>query len=278
VSHPSVPLAKTKGALIYVGADDASTVTIFPAKGVNSPPIGTITDGIDEPERLFVDKKQRLYVSNRSTVTVYKRGTTSPSLTITGGLNRPTGIVVANNGYVYVGNAGTYTVSVYPPGKTVPSKTITMPTYEQPQNLAFDSANDLYVLYLGGSAGSGIIEFAPGSKTGKDLGITVGWPSAIEVDRKGNLIALVNGQSIEVFPPGQNQPSRSWNLTSGSGFMLSLNKNEKKLYASEYVGTSQPYFIIQQLDYPNGSGLTDKITNGLDSMSWPLSVSPDNVL
>lgn len=270
---------QTKGGLIYSGDFYANTITIYPAKGLNPPPIGTITNGINEPERLFVDRKQNLYVSNHTTVTAYKQGKTSPFLTITDGLNRPTGIVAGSDGSIYVGNAGTDSVSVYPYGKSSPSKTLTMPAYDEPQNLALDASNNVYVLYLGySSPGSGIVEFPAGSTQGKDLGITVGWPSAIEVDRKGNIIALVNGSSIEVFPPGKTQPSKQWSVPNDGGFFLSLSKNEKKLYVSEEVPGTNLYFIMLQLDYPNGKGLTDKITNDLGQGAWLLSVSPDNVL
>ena len=160
-----------------------------------------------------------------------------------------------------------------------PSKTIAMPANDQPQNIALDASNDVYVLYLGGgSSGSGIVEFVPGSTKGKDLGITVGWPSAIEVDRAGNVIALVNGESIEVFPPGQTEPSHNWGLPHG-GFFLSLSEDEKTLYVSESLGAPSNRWIIQQLDYPNGTKLTNKIVTGyFENNAWPLAVSPDNVL
>jgi len=275
----TAPLASTQGSLIYSGDFANSTITIYPAKGVDPQPIGTITDGISAPERLFVDKNQNLYVSNHASITVYAKGATQPSLTITTGINRPTGIVTGSDGKVYVGNAGTNDVTVYDAGKKSPSKTIAMPTNDQPQNLALDAANNLYALYLApGSPGSGIVKFAPGSNTGKDLGITVGWPSAIELDRKDNLIALVGGASIEVFPPGQTKPSHTWTLPH-SGSFLSFSQDEEKLYVSESLGWPSNRWIIQQLDYPNGIQLTNKILDGtFANNSWALAASPDNVL
>jgi hypothetical protein len=271
--------AKIKGGLIYSGDYYANTITIYPAKGTNPPPIGTITDGISSPERLFVDKKQNLYVSNNTSVTAYNRGKTLPFLTITDGINRPTGIVAGSDGSIYVANAGTDSVSVYAAGQSSPSKTLAMPTNDDPQNLALDASNNLYVVYLGySSPGTGIVEFPAGSTQSKDLGIAVGWPSAIEVDRKGNLIALMNGSSIEVFPPGKTQPSKEWAIPYGGGFFLSLSQNEKKLYISSEADGSPLTFIMLQLDYPNGKNLTNKIGNDLGQGAWSLSVSPDNVL
>lgn len=278
-ARPGRALAKAKGGLIYSGDYYANTITIYPAKGTNPPSTGTITDGISSPERLFVDKKQNLYVSNNTSVTAYKRGKTSPFLTITNGIDRPTGIVAGSDGSIYVANAGTDSVSVYPKGKATPSKTLTMPTNDDPQNLALDASNNVYVNYLGySSPGTGIIKFPAGSTQGKDLGIVVGWPSAIEVDRKGNLIALIDGSSLEVFPPGKTQPSKQWAVPYDGGFFLSLSQDEKKLYVSSEAAGSPLDFIMLQLDYPNGKSLTNKISNDLGQGAWSLTVSPDNVL
>lgn len=275
----AAPSASTSGNLIYSADYANSTIAIYPAKGVEPHPIGTITAGVSAPERLFVDKNQNLYVANNASVTVYAKGASQPSLTITKGLNRPTGIVTGSDGKVYVGNAGSNSVTVYAAGKTSPSKTIAMPAGDQPQNLALDASNHLYVMYLAsGSPGSGVVKFAAGSSKAKDLGIAVGWPSAIELDRNGNLIAVVGGASIEVFPPGQTQPSHTWALPH-SGSFLAFSQDEKKIYVSESLGWPSYRWIIQQLDYPNGTQFTNKILDGtFANNSWALAVSPDNVL
>lgn len=267
--------AVTGSHIIYSGDYDNNTITIFPEKGTNPPPIGTISTGLSNPERLFVDRGLKLYATNigNNTIVVYPPGATSPSLTISNGVDSPTGLVVGGDGTVYCANVGNDVVTVYHKGKTKPALTIPM-GYASPENLAVDSANNLYVSYLGGSHGSGVMEFPPGKTTGKDLNLVVGDAGAIEVDRSGNII-LVDGAvpSVDVFPAGQTNPSKVIPITDGSPFELSLNKLETKLFVSVEVGIP---FAIEVTGYPGGSKFTDKITSNVGD--WPLAVSPDNAL
>src|SRR5579871_6149564 len=80
------PDAKRKKGkdLIYWGNFDNNTITIYSSKGVNGKEKGQITTGLSEPERLFVDKQLNVYATNpgNNTITAYKPGQTSPSLTI----------------------------------------------------------------------------------------------------------------------------------------------------------------------------------------------------
>ncbi len=50
--------------LLYVSAAFESVVDIYPEYGKNVAPIGQITDGIDEPEGMAVDRHGNLYVTN----------------------------------------------------------------------------------------------------------------------------------------------------------------------------------------------------------------------
>jgi hypothetical protein len=120
--------------------------------------------------------------------------------------------------------------------------------------------------------GTEVMEFAKGSTTGKNLGLNVSSPSALEVDKAGNLIVL-DGSTIDYFSAGKTQPSKQINVTSGLPFSLSFSADEKTLYVSVLSGSN---FIIQTLSYPNGTSLTNKLTT--NAGEWPVSVSPDNAL
>jgi DNA-binding beta-propeller fold protein YncE len=76
------PDVRRKTALLYVSDVGANLVDVFSVPGYKR--VGQITKGIDEPEGLAVDQKGSLYVPNykSGTVTVYKHGATSPSLTL----------------------------------------------------------------------------------------------------------------------------------------------------------------------------------------------------
>jgi hypothetical protein len=266
--------AKRRAPVIYSGNFDTNTITIYPAKGNNKPPIGQITNGLSEPERLFVDESGDVYATNpgNQTITAYKPGTTSPSRTLSNGVNFPTGLTVDSEGTVYAANVGNDTVVEYAAGSSSPTLTITLSV--TPENMAVDSKDNLYVQYLGGSAGSGILEFAPGSTNGTDLGLKVVSAAAVEVDRKGNVIVLDQGaDTIDYFAPGQTSPSKTVPVTAGLPFELSLNRKETELYVSVDLGST---FLIQNVAYPKGKALATKIDNS-DS-GWPLAASPDAVL
>ena len=256
-----------KKALIYWGSYDNSTIDFFSAKGSNPPEKGQITNGLSNPERLFVDKALNVYATNlgNNTITAYKRGAGAPFLTISSDVSNPTGLTIDAAGTVYCANVGNGTVTEYPKGQTSPSLTISIPR----EYLAIDSSDNLYV-----STGTGVTEFAPGSTSGKDLGLNVGSPRALEVDKAGNIIVIdSDAGSIDVFPVGQTEPSKKIAVTSGFPFALSLNKAETALYVS--VEASGP-FIVQEVAYPNGTTLTNKLTTG--DGEWPIAVSPDAVL
>src|SRR5579875_834934 len=50
------PDAATDKNAIFWGSYDNSTITIYSAKGKNGKQLGQITEGLSNPERLFVDK------------------------------------------------------------------------------------------------------------------------------------------------------------------------------------------------------------------------------
>jgi hypothetical protein len=249
-----------RASLFYWGDYDTNTITIYSLAGAKK---GVITTGLSNPERLFVDRSGSVYATNlgTNTITGYKRGQTSPFITISNGVSTPTGLTVDAAGTIYCANVGNNTITVYPKGKTSPS--LTIPYFAE--YLATDAKDNLY------AAGTAVEEFAPGSTQGKDTGLPH-YPGSLEVDRSGNIIVNY-GSTIEYFPAGQTNPSKKINVTSGSPFALSLSADNKVLYVSVDVGTP---FVVQSVPYPNGSTLTNKFTT--NAGDWPIAVSPDNAL
>jgi hypothetical protein len=266
------PEAKHSRDVFYWGNFDNNTIYVYKKVGANPKELGTITDAIDEPERLFVDASNNLWVTNlgNDSITEYARGATSPSTTITDGVSTPTGLTVDSEGTVYCANVGNNTVTEYPKGQTTPSLTISMT--DTPEYLATDSSDNLYA-----STGLGVWEFPSGSTTGSELNLTIGSPGAIEVDKSGDIILVDDSSalSIDVFPLGQSTPSQVIPDTGNDPFALSLSRSNKKLYVSG-DNTASGVFSVQVFDYPNGTTLTNKLTTGAGQ--WPIAVSPDNVL
>jgi hypothetical protein len=265
-----------KPALIYWADFYNNTIDVFPAQGANPPLLGQITNGVSFPERLFVDAGLNLYATNvgNNTITAYRQHGKKPFLTISNGVEGPTGLTVDAAGTVYCANTANGTITEYAAGQTSPSLTIQMPQYFTPQYLAMDSSDNLYVAYSGGPKYSGVMEFPVGSTTGKDLGLTIGYAAALEVDKAGNIvIADMASNEIDVFPPGQTTPSKQIAVTAGTPFALSLDAAETDLYVTVQAGAG---FIVQDVAYPNGTTMENKIT--ASDGGWPIAVSPDTVL
>lgn len=270
--------AKKKKDLIYWGNNLSNTVTIF-SLGKNPKQKGQISDGLSSPQRIFVDKSQNLYVSNNGfgyytygDIAIYARGATSPKLTITDGVDNPTGLTVDAAGTVYCANV-TFpgTITEYKAGKTSPSLTIPLGSSDAAEYLAIDSSDNLYASLLTGT----VWKFPAGSSSGTKLNLQIGAAGSLEVDRKGNIVAVdEDASTIDFFPAGQTAPSKTISVPDGSPFTLSLSKDEKTLYVTVDAGSSG--FIVQELSYPNGTTLTTKISGGTGD--WPVAVAPDAVL
>lgn len=260
------PEAKTDKNAIYWGNYDTSTITIYSAKGVNGKELGQISTGLNNPERLFVDKDGSVYATNigNNTVTAYKAGATTPFLTISTGIDGPTGLTVDAAGTVYVANVDSDTITEYPKGKTSPSITIDAAA----EYLATDANDNLYAAEY-----PSIEKYAKGSTSGTSLALALGSPGALEVDTNGTIIVLdESNNDLDYFPAGKTSPSKQI-AVGGFPFGIALSKNNKQIYISNSEGS---YFIVQTLSYPNGKAPKTKLSTNVGG--WPISVNPNNVL
>lgn len=258
---------------IYWGNYYSNTIAIYPRSGVNPPEKGVISKGLSHPQRLFVDTALDVYATNagNNTITAYKPNAARPSLKISAGIDTPTGLAVDADGTVYCANVGNDSITVYRKGQTIAA--LTTPVPGSPEYLAIDGSHNLYVSYLGGPLGTGVMEFAPGSTSGRDLGLDVSGAGALEVDGSGNIVITNDyGLSIDVFASNQTEPSKVVSLGGGRAFGLSLSEKEHHLFVSvETPGT----FVVDQLDYPNLTNLTTKLSSGAGN--WPIAAARDAV-
>ncbi len=143
------PLATPAHGYIYVADAYANTVWIFPAKGANPSPVGSITSGLSTPQGMAIDSTGNLYVTNDShnppDVTIYPPGSSTPSRTLTQDLTVPAAVAVDSKGNVWVSNEeGGYEGSVveFPAGSSTPSMVLSGLI---PYGVAVDSQGNLYV-------------------------------------------------------------------------------------------------------------------------------------
>lgn len=266
--------AKAGTQLFYVADQAGQTVYIFPQVGKNPPPIGAIRTGISAPDGIFVDQHGALYVCNfgAGTVTVYPRGKTSPSKTLTGAGSAPIDVVVGLDGTVYVAdfNVGQHGhIFEYAHGNTTPTKTISLTGY--PEGLALDHANNLFAAYQKTLTAGTVLKFAPGSSHGQDLRLPIVLVGGATIDSHDNL--LVADQSnpnphIDVFPPGSHHPSKKI-----GGFPLAFDIALNHANSHLYVTQPQNPAVVFEVSYPAGV-ILQRITNTITT-AYGVATSPD---
>jgi serine/threonine-protein kinase len=234
---------------------------IYNAVGHNQAPIGMITSGLSGPEGMAVDRLGRLFVTNTSnnTVTVYRRGGTTPVRTYSSGLNGPAGVVIGNDKTVYVSNLYGNNVDAYAGGSLTPTTIYTGVNF--PIAVTLDASNNLYV-----TNGSGITKFPSGSTHGTNLGIVLQNPSGIAIDLHRNIVvANQMPPSIYVYPPGKTQPKLVFGK-EGDPNPIAFLGSEKQLFAGEPLSNT-----VNVYAYPSGTKV-NAITNGV---VFPAGVAVD---
>jgi len=225
--------------LVYMSSwGTASVVDVLTMDGKQ---VGQITNGLVEPEGIFVDQNGSLWVANVSggNVVVYPHGGLSPSKTLTDPVGYPVDITVCPNGTAYVAdlydlnNTNHSSVQVYPPGSTKPTRSLDYASDFRNPFLTCDAAGNVFVATLvGQSAGDGrVIEFPLGKQAGaKDLGIVVQASAGIKPDNAGNLLVTdiiadtITEYTEDGSPTGQSFSTGSATqgiaVTRGGGVVL----------------------------------------------------------
>lgn len=245
----------TGGGTLFVANGRASSVDIYEK---NSPHhlLGQITSGIAGPNAMAVDTTGNLFVSNvdNQTVAVYPPGSMTPSRIYTRGLHQrltnPLTVAVGQDGTMYLVN---YThigmqseVLVYPPNQMTPSKSI--PINGGADGLALDPSKNLYVSY-NSQAGGRVLKFAPGSKSGQDLGISVGFAGGLAFDKSLDLLVCdQTAPAIDVFPPGATQPSKVISQGFTDPYGIAFGRYFQRLYVADSAGNNVLIF-----SYPDGA-------------------------
>ena len=270
--------------LMYVSSPNGNTVDIFAEYGKNSPPIGEITDGIVAPTGMTVNKYGDLYVANsgNDTVTVYARGSISPSKTYSLGLagRGPAAVAVGSDGTVYVScNLGF--VVEYPPGGTSPTRTFSLPDAYF-SGIALDAKGNLYVAYQTHGPSRGVYEYAKGSaSSGKDLGLhlALGFPHGLAFDRAGDLLVVDCGapsapSAVYVYPPGSKTASRSFTGHIGQPFSLALDLRGERLFLADNVeGGKHGTGSVHEYRFSDGKELTSE-SRGVAGTAHGVALDP----
>jgi hypothetical protein len=261
----AAPAAKG-GALLFVSDVNANAVDIFAQKTRKAD--GSITSGIAGPDGIYDDASKNLYVTNTGTSTVlaYPNGSTKPSVTYSDGIQDAVDVVVGLDGTVYAANydlGSGGSIVEYKKGSTEPSLQIPLATGVL--GLTLDASNNLYACANTTDGGDGgIFRFAPGSSTGKNLGISLGYCGGLRFDKMGDLVVADQINSvIDVFPPGKVIAKRRITTNLVHPYHIAFNRSRSILYVADY-GTKS----VHVFKYASGSPEPD--INGFES---PLGVA-----
>ncbi len=213
------PDRRGRGAETLFLADvENDEILLYNPKTPNPSPQGTITDGIDRPIGLAVDKHGTLYVVNQdnNTLTVYSHGKTSPRLTINNGLDGPYGVAVDSHGDVFASNLNNATVVGYKPGATTPFETMDFTNLGQPVGVGVDGKDNIWVAC---DTTSEVFEIPAGTSTPINSGLTgLNGPIGVSFGPKDVIyVSSFSNGNVEVYKYGATAPF----LTITNGIELS---------------------------------------------------------
>jgi DNA-binding beta-propeller fold protein YncE len=233
--------ADARHAWLYISSEQESIVDIYDLEKVGIPQVGEITDGLVNPTAMTIDPSGTLYVANYygGTVSIYAAGSTSPTLTLSSGLVIPNGVAVDAVGNLYVTNKSTPPdIVVYPPGQTTPSTIIDDPLIQNPGEIVFDAAGNLYLA----DSDSGVSEMPVGSGHFVSLGLQgiSFFVGAVAIDPlDGFLFASgtrhkKHGQGVLVFPAGAQTAARSLKTSAWADFLaLGMIRHEEYVFVPD---------------------------------------------
>jgi len=162
---------------------------------------------------------------------------------ITDGVSTPVGVTVDGKGNVYVGNTGSGTLTIYPPGSTTPSVTLSE-GLTTPTCAAIDAGGNIWVANRG-SAPS-ITVFPPG-QTAPSFIITSPLISDVVedfFDSSGNLVFGDFSSGMNMIPAGSQQPVSlgHQNETHSQGTMEDPTTGD--LFVDTYPGPRSRHNIV----------------------------------
>jgi hypothetical protein len=177
-------VVKRASQLVYVSNLGAGAIDVFYQHGKNQQPIATITNGILGPGGLTTDRKGNLYVADEGKI------------------------------------SGQWTVQVYAPGATSPSKSYTT-DLSSPTDSVVAKDGTIYIANFNGLSNGWVTVYPKGhvSKEYRLSDFGGGAPLSVALDSKQNLYVMYdvnNGSAVNEYKPGAKTGS-NLNLVFSSG-------------------------------------------------------------
>jgi hypothetical protein len=249
--------------VLFVADPQDNQILMYDPKTPNPQPEGSITTGIDYPFGVAVDKKGTLYVANLlggspddGSVTIYPKGSSSPSLTITSGMLNPYGIGVDSKGNVFASMLGNDTMVGYRAGATSPFETVSFPDSSQVLGVGIDAKDNAW---LGSDEDNSVYEVPAGSTTPQNANLT-GLLGTISVAFGPNDVMYVSNYAsanVQVYAYGTTSPSKT--ITKGIEYNgPTLGGFSKSAYfQSNYDDDTVGYKIGRKAPFSKIAGIPD---------------------
>ncbi len=206
------PNRKEQRQILFVADPENNQVLMYDPNTPNPSPKGSITKGIDFAVGLAVDKKRTLYVANLlggnpnvGSITVYKAGSSSPSLTITDGLDNPYSVAVDSHGNIFASNLDSNSIVGYKAGATSPFETISFSSYGQAAGIATDENDNVWIANIFGNE---VDEMPAGSSKPQNAGLSgLNGPNDVSFGERGVMyVSDFAGSAVSVYKHGNTSP------------------------------------------------------------------------
>lgn len=244
--------AQTKkgGGILYVDDGGKHAVEMFSNGGWKK--VGSITSGIGDIDRNWVDAQGNFYFAQFSPVQIveYAPGGSAPLFTYDNRMQLPVDVTTDAAGNVYEADELTSSVNEYAQHTNLVSASCANAAALF-LSAAVDGSGDVFVGVETGASGH-IMEYTGGLNGchATKLGVTLNFPGAMALDNSGNIVICDEGNnSVDIVPP----PYEKVSGTLGSGYIwpLSVRINAKNDRA--YVADEGPPSDVFVLNYPSGS-------------------------
>jgi sugar lactone lactonase YvrE len=265
-------------ALLYVAQPGANAVLVYRQSGTNQSPIRTLTSRLSIPEGVFVDGNHDIYVTNfgSANIVVFKRGASAPYKTLKDPGQEPEDPIVDSSGNIFVTNfqttsQGPGSISVYAPGATSPTSTLTVPNNIDVLWEALDSDHNLYVGYYG-TSGPAVGKFKNATGNLIAVPLQIGFPGGMKFDSTQDLVLADQALGVvDVYELPNSSPSQTITPPSGGSLVgLAFNHGGTHLYVADATTAA-----IYEFAYPSAT-LVDTITKGLNtSTGYPTGIATD---
>ena len=265
-------------SLLYASQFYTNDIQVYRQSGTNQSPVGTIVNGVINPQGMWVTPNGDLYVANTgaNNILVFRKGNLNPYKTLSDAGEYPVDVTVDTDGTVYASNIfdtnfGPGTVSKYAPGATSPTKIYAVPNNAK---VLFDALNDsstLYVNYIDINTGLGAtVKYYPGGSTAHLTAVTFNFPGGMQFDNHQYLIAADQlGPFVGEYALPSGTPFFTFGSDNGDPLGVALVRNERSIYVSDALNG-----VVHRYSYPGGVE-NDTISNGLGGSSPPFGVAAD---